>query len=181
VGIGTPRSVKDAAGRTIAAKTFFDQWTRECPGYVGEAIAREGGIIPTYRPPRVLHRRRVLSLGDAARLCDPATGGGIAPALGSGIAAADAVFYSDPQVYERRVEPFRREARARWWFKQVFLGLDDEALRRLFDLFCTFPIPAGEVNPYSLRRPLLRHLRRGGFRPARVLLQSGRFWRALLG
>lgn len=181
VGVGTPRSVKDPQGRTIGAKVFFDAWARECPGYVGEALAHEGGIIPTYRPGRSLHRGRVLSLGDAARLCDPVTGGGIAPAIGSGLAAARAVEMSDPGLYEQLVEPYRAEARLRWWFKQVFLGMGDEELRRFFDLFCAFPVPDDAGDPYALRRQVLRYLRRGGFKPLAVLWGSGRLWKALMG
>ncbi|MDE1821009.1 MAG: NAD(P)/FAD-dependent oxidoreductase [Euryarchaeota archaeon] len=181
VGIGTPISVKDEAGRTIATKTFFNRWLKQNPRYDTKPLQREGGIIPTYRPPRTLHAGRVLSIGDSARLCDPVTGGGIHQALASGVMAARTVAEGQPDHYEPLVRPYTKEMRARWAMKQTILSMSDADLRQFFTWFCEFPMPEGDFNPYTVRRDLLRFVRKKGFRPIKTLWKAGRLWKALAG
>ena len=77
VGIGTPLSVRDDHGVPIPVKKYFDRFMHDFPEFDLPAHHRMGGVIPTSFPRRILHRLRVLALGDAARLTDGLTGGGI--------------------------------------------------------------------------------------------------------
>jgi len=181
VGIGVPLSVRDVGGRTVPVQQYFKSFLREFPEYDLPAHHRMGGVIPTYRPNRVLHRGRVLSLGDAARLCDPVTGGGIYQGLASGVAAADAVHMSAPDRYEDFLAPFIAEMRQRYRWKQVLLGMTEDELRATLDALVEMDLPPGRFSPYAMRRSAIRHLRRRGLRPMRILWRSGRLWRALAG
>lgn len=179
VGIGTPLSVRDARGVPIAVRNYFEAFLREFPEFDLPAHHRMGGVIPTFRPNRMLHRGRVLSLGDAGRLCDPLTGGGIHQALASGVAAARAVSKDRPGLYERELRPFVREMRDRYRLKQVLLGMTNDEVRRAMDAVAGLRLPPGRFSPYAMRRQAMRHLYAAGIHPARILLRSGRFWRAL--
>jgi digeranylgeranylglycerophospholipid reductase len=179
VGIGTPLSVRDASGVPIAVRKYFEAFLREFPEFDLPPDHRMGGVIPTFRPNRVLHRGRVLSLGDAGRLCDPLTGGGIHQALASGVAAAHAVSADRPGLYERELRPFVREMRDRYRLKQVLLGMTNDEVRAAMDAVAGMRLPPGRFSPYAMRREAMRHLRARGVHPARILFRSGRLWRAL--
>lgn len=181
VGIGTPLSLRDERGVPVPVRQFFESFIGEFPELGGPAHHRMGGVIPTYRPDHTLHRGRVLSLGDAARLCDPLTGGGIHQALASGVAAARAVRMTDPGGYEEQMAPFIREMRTRYRIKQVLLGMTTEEVRATMDGIAEMGIPAGDSSPYAMLQKSLRHLRRRGLRPVRILLRSHRFWHAVAG
>ena len=114
-------------------------------------------------------------------MTDPTTGGGIHQALWSGIAAARAVKADRPSLYERELRPVIRESRWRYAMKQVLFAMDRDEMVGLFDGFASFPIPGGPFSPYDIRADLVRHLRRTGFRPLRILLRGRRFWRAVMG
>jgi digeranylgeranylglycerophospholipid reductase len=181
VGIGTPLSVRDERGVPIPVRRYFQQFLRDFPEFSLTPHHRMGGVIPTYRPNRRLHRGRVLSLGDAGRLCDPLTGGGIHQALASGVASAEAVAASRPDLYEQRLATFIREMRLRYRWKQVLLAMSEEQIRTTMDALVELHLPDGKFSPYAMRREALRHLRARGLRPLRILLGSGRFWRAARG
>jgi flavin-dependent dehydrogenase len=68
-------------------ESYLAQW---CPGQIGEMRAGAGPMW-SGRGSRWHDTRGVVSCGDAAGLVDPLTGEGIAPALESGIAAANAI------------------------------------------------------------------------------------------
>ncbi|MBF6555546.1 MAG: NAD(P)/FAD-dependent oxidoreductase [Acidimicrobiales bacterium] len=181
VGIGTPLSVRDARGVPVPVRKYFDGFLRDFPEFHLPAHHRMGGVIPTYRPDRKLHRGRVLSLGDAGRMCDPLTGGGIHQALASGVAAALAVAADDPDGYERGLAPFIREMRLRYRWKQVLLGMTTDEVRATMDALVEIRLPPGRFSPYAMRREALRHLRARGLRPLRILWRSNRLWKAVAG
>lgn len=181
VGIGVPLSVRDGRGVPVPVRVYFDKFLSEFPQYRGTPHHRMGGVIPTYRPNRTLHRGRVLSLGDAARLCDPLTGGGIHQGLASGVAAAHAVTMTDPGRYERELAPFIKEMRLRYRWKQVLLGMTEDELRTTLDALAEMKLPPGRFSPYAMRRDALRHLRSRGLRPLSILWRSRRLWKALTG
>ncbi len=181
VGIGTPLSVRDPRGVPVAVSKYFKKFLGDFPEFNRPAHHRMGGVIPTYRPNRKLHRGRVLSLGDASRLTDPLTGGGIHQALASGVAAAKAVEASNPSAYEKELKVFIHEMRTRYVWKQVLLGMTEDEVRLTMDALVEMRLPEGKFSPYTMRREALRHLRARGLRPLKVLWRSGRFWRAIAG
>ena len=179
VGIGTPLSVRDARGVPIPVRKYFEKFLADFPEFDLPRHHAMGGVIPTGFPKRTLHRGRVLSLGDAARLTDGLTGGGIHQALASGVAAAKAVQLTDPGRYERELAPFITEMRMRYRLKQVLLGMTTDEVRTTMDAIAGMELPPGRFSPYMMRREALKHLRQRGIRPLRILLRSDRFWRAL--
>lgn len=84
-----------------------------------------GKFIPLARPPGSLVRRGILLTGDAGRLCDPLTGGGIANAAESGRAAARAVAEGEPGRYDLYVRGILRRNRIRYALKEVLTELSD--------------------------------------------------------
>lgn len=181
IGLGTPLSIRDPRGVPVPVRYYFQKFLADFPEFDLPAHHRMGGVIPTYRPNRRLHRGRILSLGDAARLTDPLTGGGIHQALASGVAAAKAVEANDPGLYERELRVFIDEMRTRYRWKQVLLGMTEDEIRMTMDALVEMRLPEGKFSPYAMRREALRHLRARGLRPLRVLWRSDRLWRALAG
>ncbi len=179
VGIGVPLSVRGCGGRPVPVRDYFEGFLHDFPEYDGPVHHRMGGVIPTSFPRRILHRGRVLSLGDAARLCDPLTGGGIHQGLASGLAAAHAVARNDPNEYEIELAPFISEMRRHYRWKQVFLAMTEEEVRRTMDTVASLKLPEGRFSPYSMWRVGLGQLRRNGIRPVRILRRDHRFWRAV--
>jgi flavin-dependent dehydrogenase len=174
LGLGTPRCLPESAG------VHFARFRSAHPEYDGPVHHRVGGIIPTSPVARVLMRRRIFLLGDAARLCCPLTGGGILGALASGEAAARAVVENDPWAYARHLSWLRRELRARWIVKQLVYGLTDPELARLVLFLGDLRLPdAAEIDPLVERRRVTRRLLLREPRLALSLLSRGRFWRAM--
>jgi digeranylgeranylglycerophospholipid reductase len=176
VGIGTPRSVPRPP------VYWFGRFLARHPEYGGAPVHRVGGIIPTYYPPRRVGRERLLLAGDALRVCDPVTGGGIAPAIITGVEAARALAGRAEPVgtYRRRIGFLLRELRTRYVLKQLLYSLEDRELDRFIDLLADYPLPeAGTIDPFAERRRFTRYALRHGLGLFARLLYRGRLREAL--
>ena len=123
IGLGVPLSEKTNPRKLL--DRFFEM--------IGaESISKdETKIIPTAKPPKKLVFGNVLLVGDAAHLCDPSTGGGIANALLSGKYAAKAIVEGNPEKYDRYVRGLKRRNRFRYRLKQVLYELTDEEFNEM--------------------------------------------------
>jgi len=102
------------------------------------------GAVPTSKPLSRSFARRLLVIGDAARLTDPLSGAGIANALRSGTWAAEAIqvafakgdFSSNSlRVYEKRWKRgMGRELSFRYRAKEIFLQLSDRELNEVIGI-----------------------------------------------
>jgi len=96
VGIGT------FLGKNPAMREILQQEMTRL-GIRMDRLDGRGHPLPIYLRHEVLHRGRVLLVGDAAGLMDPLLGEGIRYAIDSGRLAAEAVLQEDPPGYTRRV------------------------------------------------------------------------------
>jgi len=110
VGLGINPSIKASRGTT--AWDFLRKFIDSRFGDLGEIIEVASGNVPTARRLPGIAYRNVLFVGDAGRLTDPISGGGIATALLSGrIAgklAAEAIQKEDPERVESALGSYSR-------------------------------------------------------------------------
>lgn len=180
VGIGTPLSIRGEDGRTIPTKTFFDRFLKQHPEFDVKPLSRMGGVIPTARPRKVLHRDLAFVAGDAARLCDSITGGGIHQALRCGVAFGEAVSEGE-SVYEQKLADVITEMRRRYALKQFLYAATDQELVSVMDALASYTLDGMDVNPYELRGPMLKTFRKRGIHPLWTILRGRRFWKAVAG
>lgn len=87
VGTGIPFSEKATTPQKILEKFMIEH-----PEFSGEIIGVKGGIVPTTHPLHtVTPEPKIALIGDAARLVNPATGGGIQFAMLSGEKAIESL------------------------------------------------------------------------------------------
>jgi len=130
VGLGVPLSEKINTKRLL--EDFIDNIGAEP---VSEPKSK---IIPTAEPPEKLVFGRILLVGDAAHLCDPLTGGGIANALLSGKYAAKAIIEGNPSKYDEYVEKIKRRNKFRYRIKQVLYELTDDEFNEMIHVMKGF-------------------------------------------
>jgi digeranylgeranylglycerophospholipid reductase len=141
VGIGVQVSqVKNLAD----AKTYLDRWIAKHPGYAkGKTIDVVGGGVSISPPLKQTVGDGIMLVGDAARMIDPLTGGGIANGCIAGKicgeVAAEAVAAGDPskeffQKYERGWRARLEEKLYRNWLaKEKLVTLSDETFDKIVD------------------------------------------------
>ncbi len=141
VGIGVQVSqVKNLAD----AKTYLDRWIEHHPGYAkGKKIDMVGGGVSISPPLKQTVADGIMLVGDAARMIDPLTGGGIANGCIAGKicgeVAAEAAALGDPskaflQKYERGWRARLEEKLYRNWLaKEKLVTLSDETFDKIVD------------------------------------------------
>jgi flavin-dependent dehydrogenase len=132
--------VDERFSRSHDLRAVLDTWLRESP-FACEALGRRpmverlsGGVIPTGRQRRT--RGAVFALGDAAGVADPFSAEGIAQALTTGRAAAQALLAGDGDIpaaaqrYRRSLRAFDANARASRRMRLVFPYVVDPLTKR---------------------------------------------------
>ncbi len=117
---------------------------------LAKTVSQDGGVIPTSRPVHEHRRGRYHVIGDAARWCDPMTGGGIFPAWASAAACVDEILGGPADL-----SWLAREMRIRYRLKRLLYVLSDASLDRLVrKLDLTLRTP-GPLNPIAERKRVL--------------------------
>ncbi len=141
VGIG----VQVSQGKSPAdARTYLDKWIAEHPGYAkGKKIDMVGGGVSIAPPLKQTVTDGFMLVGDAARMIDPLTGGGIANGCIAGkicgTVAAEAVSSND--VSKEFLQRYEKGWRARleeklyrnWLAKEKLVTLSDETFDKVID------------------------------------------------
>ena len=142
VGIGvTITRMKDR----LDVKNYLDSWIKSHPGYSkGRIIQQISGGVSVNRVKDKMSLPGLLAIGDAARLIDPITGGGIANGMISGKFAAQVSKkaieendYSEQMMknYDLMVkDKFERKHLRNWFAKEKLGTLSDETLDKLVDV-----------------------------------------------
>jgi len=131
VGAGIPLTER------VRVTEILDRFLRERPEFSGKIIGRAGGCVPTPTPlDSVVPRESVALVGDAGRLVNPATGGGLHLAILSGYMAGRSASLDDVSpgfgLYDRWYKDEVRPQLMRWWRLKPLAadpGLIDRALR----------------------------------------------------
>ena len=142
VGIGvTITEMKDR----FDVRNYLDNWIKKHPGYAkGRTIQQISGGVSVSKVRDKFTLPGLLLVGDAARLIDPITGGGVANAYISGKYAADVAKeaidvddFSQERMnkYEKLVkDKFQRKHLRNWIAKEKLGKLSDESLDKLIDV-----------------------------------------------
>jgi len=148
VGIGvTITKMKDRWD----VKNYLDNWINSHPGYKkGKIIQEITGGVSVNKVRDKMTMPGLMVIGDAARLIDPITGGGIANGLISGKYAAqvakkaiDANDFSEDMMgnYDAMVkEKFERKHLRNWFAKEKLGTLSDDTLDKLVDVISNVKI-----------------------------------------
>ncbi|WP_337860458.1 digeranylgeranylglycerophospholipid reductase [Ferroplasma sp.] len=142
VGIGvTITKMKDR----LDVKNYLDSWIKSHPAYSkGKIIEQMSGGVSVNKVKDKMSLPGLLAIGDAARLIDPITGGGIANGLISGKFAAqvskkaiDENDFTEEMMknYDMMVkDKFERKHLRNWFAKEKLATLSDETLDKLVDV-----------------------------------------------
>jgi len=142
VGIGVQVSQVKS---TAEARTYLDAWIDKHPGYAkGKKIDMVGGGVSISAPMKQTVLDGFMLVGDAARMIDPLTGGGIANGCIAGKicgqVAAEAVHAGTPtkeffQKYEKGWRARLEEKLYRNWLaKEKLTTLSDETFDKVIDV-----------------------------------------------
>ncbi len=156
IGIGMHlNSVK----RRGEAKRYLDKWIDNhdwCKN--GRAVHIMSGGVPVAQPPEHTIADRVLLVGDAAKVSDAMTGGGIAHAmltgLHAGTVAAEAVEAKDTgvEVLAKYEKLWREELEDKlwrnWMAKEKFLQFEDDTLNKMIGV--VMEVDLKEITTYNL-------------------------------
>ncbi len=145
VGIGVQLSKLKAPGEV---KAYLDRWISKHPGYAkGKKIDVVGGGVSIAPPLKQTVTDGLMLVGDAARMIDPLTGGGIANGCIAGKVcgqvAAEAVQAKSPtkeffQKYEKGWRARLEEKLYRNWLaKEKLCTLSDETFDKIVDALQT--------------------------------------------
>lgn len=140
-------------------KYYLDKFIAEDPRFKnGQILEIVGGMVSTCPGLEECVADNIMLVGDAARIIDPITGGGIAHACRSGKyageVAAECLKTGDfsakaLQAYEKKWRDRMEDKLIRnWMAKERFATLDDKTLDELIQLIKDSNI--GEVNVYNL-------------------------------
>ncbi len=140
VGIGVAlNKIKD----TGEAKKYLDKFIENHPELKkGGIVQIVTGAVSTCPVPKHLVDDGIMLVGDAARLIDPITGGGIANAARSGKYAGEiaAKCIENPtkeclKEYEKKVQDkWGRKHLRNWYVKEKLASLDDDTLNKLMEV-----------------------------------------------
>ncbi len=141
VGIGVQVS---QVANPADARTYLDRWIDKHPGYAkGKKIDMVGGGVSISPPLKQTVGDGIMLVGDAARMIDPLTGGGIANGCIAGkicgTVAAEAVAAGD--VSKEFLQKYEKGWRARieeklyrnWLAKEKLVTLSDETFDKVID------------------------------------------------
>ncbi len=141
VGIGVQVS---QVSSPADARTYLDRWIEKHPGYAkGKKIDMVGGGVSISAPLKQTVADGIMIVGDAARMIDPLTGGGIANGCIAGkicgTVAAEAAATGD--VSKEFFQKYEKGWRARleeklyrnWLAKEKLVTLSDETFDKLVD------------------------------------------------
>lgn len=142
VGIGVQVSQVKAMAD---ARNLLDRWIDHHPGYAkGKKIDMVGGGVSISAPIKQTVADGIMLVGDAARMIDPLTGGGIANGCIAGkicgTVAAEAVHAGTPtkeffQKYEKGWRALLEEKLYRNWLaKEKLVQLSDEVFDKVIDV-----------------------------------------------
>ena len=152
VGIGVALNKIKEPGEV---KKYLDKFIEEHPNLKkGGILQIITGAVSVCPVPKKLVDDNIMLVGDAARLIDPITGGGIANASISGRWAGEvaAKCLNNPtkeclQEYERKVKDKWEKKHLRNWFvKEKLSELDDDTLNKLMDV-----ISQEDISEISVR------------------------------
>jgi len=156
VGIGVQMTQLHEAGAT---KARLDSWLARQPGFMkGQPLDMVGGAVSTNKPLPKTVASGIIIVGDAARLINPLTGGGIVNACISGKLAGEtaAAAVKRGDCSESFLQKYEKAWRARlekelirnWMAKEKVAKLDDDAFNRIVQTL-------SEVNPRASTLSLL--------------------------
>ena len=156
VGIGVQMTQLHEAGAT---KARLDTWLAGQPGFMkGQPLDMVGGAVSTNKPLPKTVASGIMVVGDAARLINPLTGGGIVNACISGKLAGEtaAAAVQRGDCSESFLQKYEKAWRARlekeltrnWMAKEKIAKLDDDAFNRIVQTL-------SEVNPRASTLSLL--------------------------
>jgi len=136
VGLGVQLSLLEGKGEP---KAYLDRWIATQPQLArGKPLAMVAGAVSTNKPLPKTATDGLMLVGDAARLIDPLTGGGIMNACLSGKLAGEiaAKAIQSGDVSEKFLQRYEKGWRKRlakklernWWAKEKVAELDDETV-----------------------------------------------------
>jgi digeranylgeranylglycerophospholipid reductase len=126
------------------ARTYLDRWIEKHPGYAkGKKIDMVGGGVSISPPLKQTVADGLMIVGDAARMIDPLTGGGIANGCIAGkicgTVAAEAVQAGTPtkEYFQRYEKGWRARLEEKlyrnWLAKEKLVTLSDETFDKVVD------------------------------------------------
>jgi len=160
VGIGVLLSRVDSEKKR--PKYLLDKFLKEHPKYRGKVIAVISGAVSVSRPLEPSYTDNVMLVGDAARMIDPLTGGGIIHAIISGRAAGETAAkaiekgdYSKRSLkeYEARWKPRIYEKLLRNYLaKEIFVKVSDDVFNKIVDALKDYDF--SRINTYELLKAI---------------------------
>lgn len=135
IGLGVPLSIGNVS-------EFFKRFTDELQNLGFKPVQIESmkaKLIPTTQPPKTNVYGKIAFVGDAGLLVDPATGGGIGPAIISARCLVEALDRSDLKYYDRlwKSELYGRN-KTRYTLKKILTELSDGEWEMLIELLKEF-------------------------------------------
>lgn len=125
VGLGVNSSWEDAENNLNA---FLNRYYPE-----GKILGYLRGVVPSGGIDGQLVKNRILLTGDAAKLADPMSGGGIANAYISGDLAALAILNNDPRLYPRMIKKnLGRDYHISSTIRKIFYSMSHDELIGIF-------------------------------------------------
>ena len=158
VGLGIPLSLH------LNAKSLLTKFLSTLEAESVTSIKAK--LIPTARPEPQLVCGNVLLVGDAALLCDPATGGGIVQGLLSAKSAARAICEGNIRKYPQYCSGIIGTNLFRYKLKQVLCELSDEDFNVLIKTLENF-----HPNLTSVGRAIIRGLTEIAIKNPRFLVK----------
>lgn len=155
VGIGVALNKIRKRGEV---KKYLDDFIEKHPGLKkGKTIEIITGAVSTCPIPQSIVSDNVMLVGDAARLIDPITGGGVANACISGKIAGEAAYEAIKsnntskeflkEHYEKRVrEKLEKKHLRNWFAKEKLSVLSDETLNKLVDAISSVELTSISVK-----------------------------------
>ncbi len=145
-------------------KHLLDKFIKEHPEYKGKVIAVISGAVSVSKPLEPSYTDNVMLVGDAARLIDPLTGGGIINAIISGKAAGkiaaeaiEAGNYSK-EFLKRYEDAWKRRLYEKllrnYLAKDIFVKLSDEVLNKAVDALKDYDFT--KISTYEILKAIER-------------------------
>jgi len=160
IGIGVLLSRMDSEKKR--PKYLLDKFLKEHPKYKGRIIAVISGAVSVSRPLEPSYTDNVMLVGDAARMIDPLTGGGIIHAIISGRAAGETAAkaiekgdYSKRSLkeYEAKWKPKIYEKLLRNYLaKEIFVKVSDDVFNKIVDALKDYDF--SRINTYELLKAI---------------------------